>query len=128
MILFAVIVGLAAPVAACADESVPPEKTAAQSTGNLILSQSSEPLLRTVDAQTKFVEGALVVTIVAPEITTTQPVLGKQIEMRFGLTVYVDADVGDGAAVFTIGGKSARASEPIPFNGATISAESLDIG
>ncbi len=59
--------------------------------------------------------------IVAPveepevEFTTAQLLLGKQLIMRFGLSVPDGIDVSDGQAVFSIGGNAARTSEAIPF-------------
>ncbi len=67
----------------------------------------------------------IVVTPVTPtlQFTTAQLVLGKQIVMRFGLSVPEGLDVNDGEAVFEIGGRNARISDPISLSDADTSEE-----
>ncbi len=66
--------------------------------------------------------------VVVPDVptlqfTTAQLVLGKQIVMRFGLSVPEGLDVNDGEAQFEIGGRNARSSDAISLSDADTSEE-----
>ncbi len=52
----------------------------------------------------------------SPTFASAQLILGEQLVLRFGIDLPEEVDYSDGYAVFSIGGKNARKTDPIPLS------------